>query len=164
MGKTVTFTHWYLGSALGNPIKMLMCLLLDLQRHANKPAVTADFQSEPRSLGLVVGVSSIPRGGPPALAVGVAGWVTPPPPQKACGGSCCCLLFPLCFPKNWVEKVGKLFLGRGVVSACQEEPLTHRRCFPVRRDKWFYQQVQGKDGRKLVHSSILCLLKIPLRC
>lgn len=35
----------------------------------------------------------------------------------------------------------ELLLGRKVVSACQEEPLTHRRCIPVSREKWSYQQV-----------------------
>ena len=111
-----------------------MCLLLDLQKWADKIAVTTALgqamPSEPGSLGLVVGVSFTPLG-LPALAVGVAGPVTPSPHKKACGSSCCCLLFLLGLPKNWVE-VGKCVLDKGVVSACQEEPLSHRRCFPVR--------------------------------
>ena len=125
-----------------------MCLLLDLQRCADKITVTTalrqDMQSEPGSLGLVVGVSSTPLG-LPALAVGVAGPVTPSPHKKACGGSCCCLLFPLGLPKNWVE-VGKCFLDKGVVSACQEEPLSHRRCFPVRGESGSINK--SREGQK----------------
>lgn len=163
MGKNVAFTHWYLGSALGAP-KRASCVFFLTFRDVQIKVTTAlgqDMQSEPNPLGLAVGVSSTSLG-LPALAVGVAGPVTPSPHKKACGGSCCCLLFPLGLPKNWVE-VGKCFLDKGVVSACQEEPLSHRRCFPV-RGKRVLSTSPGKDRRKLVHSSILCLPQIPLCC
>lgn len=136
----MTSPHWCLGSASGAPWKKLMCLFFeDLQRRADQrtmttalgPDILSFMQSAARwSPGHWVWCWVCPPCPPSELLVC---WISP---RTACGGSCCCLLFPHPLPENWVEAAGRVSLGRRVVSGCQEKPLTHRRCFPVRREKW----------------------------
>lgn len=166
MGKNVTSTHWCLGSALGAPQKKLVCLFLEHLQGCVATVATAlgpdilkyviQSRTPQRQVTEFGGGCAVHCSGPPALRV--AGLVTPS--QASCGRAAVACSFPFAFLRTGWRQRGGFSSARECLSACQEEPLTHRRCFPVRREKWLYHNSLGKDRRKLVHQSILCLPKI----
>lgn len=137
--KKYDFRSLVSGICSWGPMREVCVLLLeDLQRCADKRTVTTALGPGTLSFSM----QSEARGSPGHW---VWWWVCPPSLGVAgLLGACSFLMVFLRTGWSTVEAVGKVFLGRRAVSACQEKSLTHRSCFPDRREKWFWRQVPGE--------------------